>query len=449
MEGVLHIEQLGGFAFGELLHRHAGPGRHDLSDVFLGDHRHPISAGALLVGADERHSAGRDVGTGFGIALAGFSAGRLLILAVLQDRADLLAQLHFLVAQLAGLAEVLLAHSILLLALDVAQLLVDLLGRRRQLGVHQAHAAAGFIDQVDRLVGQEAVGDVAIAEGGGSDQGLIGDLQAVVRLIALLQAAQDLDRVVDRWLAHLHRLEAALQCGIALDVLAVLIERGGADALQLAACQSRLEDVGGIDGTLGGPGADQGVHLVDHQDHVPGATDLLHDFLEALLELTAVLGAGHQQADVEGEDALVLKDVRHVAGIDALGEPFGDGGLADAGFADQHRIVLGAAAENLNDALNLVLAAHHRVELAVGGLLREVAAEFVERGGLGGALATAAAAGHFGRFAEHADHLGAHLGQVDAEVLQHPGGHAFAFADQAQQEVLGTDVVMSQLAGLL
>ena len=31
------------------------------------------------------------------------------------------------------------------------------------------------------------------------------------------------------------RLEAALERGVALDVLAVLVERGGADALQLAA----------------------------------------------------------------------------------------------------------------------------------------------------------------------------------------------------------------------
>ncbi|EUA32584.1 ATP-dependent Clp protease ATP-binding subunit ClpC domain protein [Mycobacterium xenopi 3993] len=40
--------------------------------------------------------------------------------------------------------------------------------------------------------------------------------------------------MLDRRLADLHGLEAALQRGVLLDVLAVLVERGGADGLQLA-----------------------------------------------------------------------------------------------------------------------------------------------------------------------------------------------------------------------
>ncbi len=37
-----------------------------------------------------------------------------------------------------------------------------------------------------------------------------------------------------------------------------------------------------------------------HQDDVVVLLDLVHQLLEALLELTAVLGAGHQQAHVQG-----------------------------------------------------------------------------------------------------------------------------------------------------
>jgi hypothetical protein len=47
----------------------------------------------------------------------------------------------------------------------------------------------------------------------------------------------------------------------------------------------------------------------------------------------------------------------HVAGDDALGEALGDRGLADAGLADQHGVVLGAAREDLDDAADLVVAA--------------------------------------------------------------------------------------------
>ena len=54
--------------------------------------------------------------------------------------------------------------------------------------------------------------------------------------------------------------------------------------------------------------------------------------------------------------------------------PFGDRGLADAGLADQHRVVLGAAGQNLHDAADLLVASDHRVELAGAGELGEIAA---------------------------------------------------------------------------
>ena len=60
---------------------------------------------------------------------------------------------------------------------------------------------------------------------------------------------------------------------------------------------------------------------------------------------------------------------------DFLRQAFDDGGLADAGFAEQHRIVLRAAAENLDDALDFVLPADDRVQLALLRQFRQVAAE--------------------------------------------------------------------------
>ncbi len=61
-------------------------------------------------------------------------------------------------------------------------------------------------------------------------------------------------------------LEAALERGVLLDVLAVLVERRGADGAQLAAGEHRLEQVGGVDGALGGARADDRVELVDEED---------------------------------------------------------------------------------------------------------------------------------------------------------------------------------------
>ena len=76
--------------------------------------------------------------------------------------------------------------------------------------------------------------------------------------------------------------------------------------------------------------------------------------LEALLEVAAVPGAGEQRAHVERVDRAVAQDVRHLALEDAQREAFGDGGLADARLADEERVVLAAAAQDLDRALDLV-----------------------------------------------------------------------------------------------
>ena len=73
---------------------------------------------------------------------------------------------------------------------------------------------------------------------------------------------------------------------------------------------------------------------------------------------------------------LVLEPFRHVAADDALGQPFDDGRLADARLADQHRVVLGAPRQHLDDPANLLVAADDRIELALGGHLRQIAAIF-------------------------------------------------------------------------
>ena len=107
-------------------------------------------------------------------------------------------------------------------------------------------------------------------------------------------------------------------------------------------------------------------------------TSLQHG-LQPLLELAAIFGAGDQRAEVERQQLLVLQALRHVAVDDAQRQAFDDGGLADAGLADQHRIVLGAAGEHLNGAADFLVAADDRIELAVARGLRQIAGIFLER----------------------------------------------------------------------
>ena len=371
----------------------------------------------------------------------------LVALPLLLELALLVREAPLLVAQVRGLLELLRLDGRLLLLADLVDLLLELaVGRRRGHGL-DPHARRRLVDEVDGLVRQEAVGDVAVGEVRRGGERLVGDRDAVVGLVAVAEAAQDLLGLLLAGLVHVDLLEAPLERRVALEVLAVLVERGRADGLQLAAREGRLEDRGRVDRALGRARADEVVELVDEQDDVAALGDLLHHLLQALLELAAVLRAGDQGREVERVDLLVAQQLGHLVGGDALGQPLDDGRLAHAGLADQHRVVLGAPREDLHDPLDLVLAPDDRVELALGGELGEVAAELVEQ--LARLLVAALAARALPLLApagagQHADDLVADLLRVGVEVGEDARRHALVLADEAEQDVLGADVVVAE-----
>ena len=131
-----------------------------------------------------------------------------------------------------------------------------------------------------------------------------------------------------------------------------------------------------------------------------------------------------------------------------MGQALGDRGLADAGLPDERGVVLEPARQDLDDALDLLLAADDGIELAGTGCLGEVDAELVDGRGLAGALRLRRGAGGRG-LRQDPDDLVADLVEVDAEALEHARGDALALADQAQQQVLGADVVVAEPASLV
>ena len=144
--------------------------------------------------------------------------------------------------------------------------LVDFHGQRIDL---HAQACGGFVDQVDRLVRQKAVGDVAVRKRGrGQNRGVL-DAHAVVHFVALFQAAQNRNRVFHGRLVDQHRLEAAFERRIFLDVFFVFVQRGCADGAQFAARQRRLQHVGSVHRAFGRACAHQRVQLVDEQNDLP------------------------------------------------------------------------------------------------------------------------------------------------------------------------------------
>ena len=195
----------------------------------------------------------------------------------------------------------------------------------------------------------------------------------MVVFVALLQTTQYAYGAELVGFVYHHCLEAALQSLVLLKVLLILVQGGCAYRPQLATGQCRLQNVGGIHGSLSATGSHERVYLVDEQNYLAVAFHhFLHNALEALLKLALVLGSGQQRTHVEREELLVLQVLGHVAAHYALGQPLGNGRFARAGLANEYGIVLGAAREYLQHAAYLVVAAYHGVELARAGLLDEV-----------------------------------------------------------------------------
>ena len=328
-ELLLHPEQLLGLALEQTAGRDARPTRHHLRDVvgrdLLLDHR--AARIRLSRHPSELFFEGRDLG----VENPGGLLEVALTLGAIGDRAQVVDEHLDLTdpveARLLGIPPCAQAAELLVLVGDLgADLLQSLLGGLvgllgdgellhpqtvnltlqdidldgRGVDLH-AQAARRLVHEVDRLVGEEARGDVAVRERGGGHERCVRDHDLVMRLVLLLDAAKDRDGVLDRGLAHEHLLEPPLERGILLDVLAVLVEGRRPDHAQLAAGKHRLEHVAGIHRTLAARACtDDRVELVDEGDDLAvGLLDLVEHRLQPLLELTAVLRAGDHGGEVE------------------------------------------------------------------------------------------------------------------------------------------------------
>ena len=89
-----------------------------------------------------------------------------------------------------------------------------------------------------------------------------------MRLVAFLESAQNRDGALDAGLADVNGLEAALERGVLLDVLAILIEGGRANDAQLAPSKHRLQHVASIHRSLGFAGSNDGMELVDEDNEL-------------------------------------------------------------------------------------------------------------------------------------------------------------------------------------
>ena len=203
------------------------------------------------------------------------------------------------------------------------------------------------------------------------------------------------------------------------------------------------------------------MNLIDEQDDVPTGADFLQYLLETFLEVTAVARARHQGTHIQGIKLFIFQGFRDVAADNTLSQSFHHGGFTHPGFAHQDRIVLGAPGQDLHDAFHFLGPPDNWVKFGLARSLGEVASELVQNRRVAprvGVIRSSAADTHRVATAllrlaalvtgqQFNDSL-AHIVQVSAEFDEDLGGDPIAFPQQPQQDMFGTDVVVSQLQGL-
>ena len=237
----------------------------------------------------------------------------------------------------------------------------------------------GLIHQVDGLVRQKSVGNITVGKHCGAHQGIIHDFHPVIDFIALLNPPQNGYGILHGGLLHHNRLEPSLQGGILLDILPVLVQGSGADAVQFSPGQHWLKHVSRVQRAVRLSRAHNGMQFVYKQNDLSvTAFHILQHRLQTLLELPPVFGACHQGSHVQGKNLLVFQPLGHVSPHNPLGQSFHHRCLAHTRFPHQHGIIFGLSGQNPDDIAYLRIPSDHRVHLLVSGLFHQLLSVFFQ-----------------------------------------------------------------------
>ena len=155
-----------------------------------------------------------------------------------------------------------------------------------------ALAGRGLVEEVERAVGERAVGEVPLGEPDGLADGRVADLHAVVGLVAGRDPPQDLDGLVGRRGLDREDAEAAQEGRVLLLYLAQALGGGRGQEAHLTAREHRLQQVS--DAASRRALAEERVEATDVEDRLtrPGGPHVRERAPEALLDFAAELRAG-------------------------------------------------------------------------------------------------------------------------------------------------------------
>jgi hypothetical protein len=189
---LFDAKKLVNFFFLDRGHRNAGPARHYVFDVVL------------------RHKTGRSV----------------VEVVLFTELAKVLAFFPLFVGIEARLLKLVVSDRVLHAMNDELDALLNIGHFGRQCGLPKFDPCARFVDQIDRLIRQEAVGNESSRGVNGRLDGFIRVRHGVELLVAFLDAEQNPDGIAFVGRRNLYGLEAALQRAIFLNRFPVF-SRGG------------------------------------------------------------------------------------------------------------------------------------------------------------------------------------------------------------------------------
>ena len=161
----------------------------------------------------------------------------------------------------------------------------------------------------------------------------------MVGFVAVAKTFQDVNGVWKRRLVYLYRLETTSKRCVFFKVLAVLIQSGCTDCLQLSTSKHRFQNRSCVDCTLSSTCANQGVDLIDESDDVATGTNFLGDFLKSFFEVSAVAATCNKGTKIKCVELFVLQGFWHVAGNNCLRKTFNNCSFSYAWFTNQDRVV--------------------------------------------------------------------------------------------------------------
>ncbi len=201
-----------------------------------------------------------------------------------------------------------------------------------------------FVEQVDRFVGQEPVGNIAVGQTHGCFHSFVHNPQLVEFLVLLAQATNHFHRQFRSRLFHHNRLEATGHRRVFLNVFTVFRKGRCPNQTHVRGRNHRLQHGCHVHRARCIAKTHHRVDLINKQDDVRVARHLIKQLLQATFKLPTEHGARDHFCKIHFQNPLAAQDFWHRAFRNAARQTTNQRGFTRAWLTNNHRVVLAAAA---------------------------------------------------------------------------------------------------------